>query len=290
MVGLRLMAIVHRLAIERRAPGVALYLPTLGGQPPTGAFVADFAAAVVAALVDHPVETSRGLQQTPQTNESGRAALLRIALSHLGPDVPVHLHEIGASAGLNLRADHLPGLPSLEAGPMPEIVQRSGCDLDPLDPTTSDGRTALSSYVWVDDVVRFERLRHALQVAAQVPATVVRQDAATYVEGISLSQGTTTVVWHSAMWLYLPGDAKQRILRALTALGEGAAPDRRLAHVSWEWLPGVDDASAPFELVLRTWQGRPDDGSARLLARGHSHGGDVVLTGSTTLEGEPLLS
>jgi hypothetical protein len=288
MAGLRVMATVHRLALERKAPAVALHLPTLGGSAPSPGQQEAFALAVVAALVDHPEELAVGLAQTPQTNETGRSALLRAALSRLDPFLPVRLNEIGASAGLNLRADHLPGQAALEVGPLPAIIERRGCDLNPVDAATTAGRITLTSYVWVDDVERYELLRQALAVAREVPVELVEQDAGEFVAELALAEGTTTVLWQSAMWLYLPGSTQRRILSALTELGSHATASRQLAHISWEWEPDPDDMTAPFELVMRRWRGGPDDGVAYALVRGHGHGKRLVDAGHHALAAEPL--
>lgn len=267
--GLRLMAVVHLLAIERRVPRVALHLPTLGGTPPAGEdALREWQRNVVLALLDHPDSVTAGLAQTPQTNETGRALLLRCVLSRLTGSV--RLMEIGTSAGLNLRADHLPGNPLLEAGPMPLIVERLGCDRSPIDPTTQQGRSRLSSYVWVDDVERFQRLARAMDVAARVPARVVQADAADFAETLRLVRGTTTVVWHSAMWLYLQPQVRQRVLAAIDRLADQARSDTRLVHASWEWRVSGATANDPFELVWRRWG--DGDGSPVALAVGPSHG------------------
>jgi len=270
---------------------VALHLPTLGGRPPAGpAERASFRRAVVAALIQHEDVLRASLQHTPQTNETGRAPLLRMALSRQDPALPVRLREIGASAGLNLRADHLDGLPGLESGPLPEIVDRIGCDRAPVDVSTVEGRLLLSSYVWADDVVRFERLRHALAVADAVPATVVRADAAEFCEQLVLAPSTTTFVWQSAMWIYLPVETRMRVHGALATLGSTAAPSSPLVHCSYEWDPRTDGQPA-FSLVMRTWSGTRDDGRPRLLARGLSHGDDVrAAEGEMRLESDPLVN
>lgn len=286
--GLRIMAAVHGLALQRRAPTVAMFLPTLGGRTPTSVRdSAAFARAVVDALAAHPIELADAMDRTPQTNETGRAALLRCALSREDPTRPVRLFELGASAGLNLRADLLPGQAALEAGALPPVVERVGCDLNPVDCTTTAGRTLLSSYVWVDDVDRFGRLAAAMDIAAREPAELVQADAADFVAGLVLEPGTTTVVWHSAMWVYLTAETQQLICSALAGLGQRATPAMPLVHVSWEW---ADDDAAGFSLVVRRWDGGPASGRPRLLATGMSHGRDVVLTEPERwLEGEPLV-
>lgn len=277
--GLRAMAALHRLALERRAPAVALFLPTLGGTAPRSpGAIAAFRIAVVEALGEHGEVLVESLRRTPQTNETGRAALLRCALAREAAahgSLPVRLWEIGASGGLNLRADHLPGLPGLEAGPVPPIVERRGCDLDPVDITTVDGRLRLSSYVWVDDVDRFARLARALDVAMEVPAELVRMDAADFVRGLAPVRGRCTVLWHSAMWVYLSPDVRAAVLSELDRAGHAATSDAPLLHVSWEWDAGHTGPDG-FMLVVRRWDGT-DQGEPTLLARGMGHGSTVTM-------------
>ena len=289
--GLRVMAAVHLMALERQAPRVALRLPTLGGTPPrTAGEAAVFGRDVVAALADRPDVLRTSLARTPQTNETGRAALLRAVLSRENARRPVRLREIGASAGLNLRPDALPGIPALELGPLPPVADRVGCDLEPVDVETAAGRAWLSSYVWVDDVARFERLRRALAIAREIPATVLRADAALFCADLHTVPGTTTVLWHSAMWAYLSDAERSGILRGIARAGAGASAEAPLVHASWEWdtsLPG----DVAFGLVVRRWDGGPDDGRPRRLATGRSHGDQVEsLPEGTWLTGDPLLS
>jgi hypothetical protein len=273
------MATIHRLALDRQAPEVALALPTLGGRAPgTPSERAAFERLVVRTLLDHPAALSEHLARTPQTNEPGRAVLLRCALSRLDPAHPVRLFEIGASAGLNLRADYLPGDPALEAGPLPAIVERRGCDLDPVDVTTPEGRALLGSYVWVDDVARFQRLGAAMAVAQRVPAVLDRMAASEFVAGLAPVAGRTTVLWHSAMWIYLSAAERQALESHVAALGEQASADAPFVHVGWEWDPtGSPDAA--FDLTVTRWSGDSVDGVPQVLARGRSHGVGVTLAG-----------
>ena len=275
--GLRVMAAVHRLALERQAARVAMCLPTLGGTAPvTPRERAQFRSDVVSALSADLQVLRASLAHTPQTNDPGRAALLRCALSRLDPAMPVRLREIGASAGLNLRADALPGRTDLEAGPLPMIVDRLGCDLSPVDPATSEGRTLLSSYIWVDDVERFRRLGEALRVAERIPAPVVEMDAVDFCSRIASEEGVVKVLWHSAMWAYLPESTRAGIRREVKRIGSTATATAPFVHVAWEWdtdLPGP----VPFGLVVTRWDGSDSDGQPRLLATGGSHGNDIRL-------------
>ena len=274
-VGLRVMGCVHRLAIDRLAPAVAVCAPTLGGTSPFTARHADeavaaFSHAVVDALVSHTTQLTGALARVPQTNEPGRARALRVALAMTS--LPVRLVELGASAGLNLRADHLPGDPAVEQGPQPQVKDRLGCDLNPVDPTTTEGRTWLSGFVWLDDTDRFAALAHALDVAAAIPATVVRSDACTLVPTVELVDGTTTVVWHSALWPYLTAPQRASLETSLDHLGSTATPQAQLWHVSWE--PGPDGPQR-FELVVRRWTGGPS--SCEVVAAGDPHGRSITL-------------
>ena len=51
------------------------------------------------------------------------------------------------------------------------VVERRGCDRGPVDPTTTDGRLALTASIWADQTTRLDRLRGALELAARFPAS-----------------------------------------------------------------------------------------------------------------------
>ena len=103
--------------------------------------------------------------------------------------------------------------------------------MSPLDPTTEEGQLRLASYVWPDQVARLARLRGALNLAAQVPATVHRMPAVDFVRRLQLVPGTTTVLWHSVVWQYLSPAERTAVERALDDLAAGAGRRGRLAHL-----------------------------------------------------------
>lgn len=263
MVPLRLLAAAHRLVLERRAPQLAMFFASVGGTPPASDAARERCRrAFLAAVADHREEVAEALAEVPQTNEVGRteglAALLRRVNASFG--LPVRLHEIGCSAGLSLRVDELvrSGVVAArrtEWGDMPRIVERVGCDLAPIDPASAEGRLRLTSYVWPDHVDRFERLRGALAVAERVPVRVVAADAVEHVRALRLEVGTTLVVWHSAMWMYLSRESRSEIDSALAALGAQADPSCPLVSITLE--PTAGDASArhAFRLRMATWPG-----------------------------------
>src|SRR5262249_23205228 len=61
------------------------------------------------------------------------------------------------------------------------VAERAGCDPNPLDPTTDEGRTTLLSFVWPDQADRLALVRAACDVARRVPATVERANGADWV-------------------------------------------------------------------------------------------------------------
>ncbi|MFM1966408.1 MAG: hypothetical protein RL134_2133 [Actinomycetota bacterium] len=263
MVPLRLLSAVHRLALSREAPEIALYLPTTGGTAPRhDADRERLRRAFLAVLDSHRDAIAAALTRVPQTNEVGRtvglAALLRRVERGFG--LPVRLQEIGCSAGLALRVDALVSEGIVPAdhvgwGPLPLIVERVGCDLAPVDAGITDGRLTLSSFVWPDHLERFERLRRSLDVASRIDVALVTSDALDFVRGLELQPGTTLVVWHSAMWLYLSQDKREEIRASLDSLGRDAKRDAPLVHIALEPVSEDRDAQHRFTLAMTTWPG-----------------------------------
>jgi hypothetical protein len=275
---LRLLGSLHRLVLERRAPELALFYPSVGGTADARVHRGVW-PVLQAALVEHADELRAGLARVPQTNEVGRAVPLLGGLALVSAwtgGADVRLHEIGASAGLNLRADHFPvgpgllldpGPGGLPAAPAYRVVERRGADLHPVDPTTAEGRLTLTSYVWPDDTVRLERLRAALDVARTVPVDLRAESAADLVESLALVEGEVTVLWHSVMWQYVAEPERARVLAALGRLGARAGSRRRLAHLRFE--PAVAGAGGHHEIRLTRW---PGGGGDTLVGTAPAHG------------------
>ncbi len=285
MLPLRLLSAVHRLALAREAPEMAIYLTTTGGMAPRDdAGRASLRRVFLATIDSHRDVIADALARVPQTNEVGRttglAALLRRVERGFGH--PVRLHEIGCSAGLSLRVDALVAAGVVAEdhsawGPLPRIVERVGCDLAPVNAATTEGRLTLTSFVWPDHLDRFERLRGALDVADGIDVSLMTSDAMDYVRGLELECGTTLVVWHSAMWLYLSPESRAGIQTALEQLGRQATLDRPLVHIALEPISAEPGGQHRFTLSMTTWpdlEGIP--------------GGVEVPWGTTPPSGEPV--
>jgi hypothetical protein len=298
LVGLRLLAAAHRLVLARRAPALAAYFPTAGGVAPrTSEARAVFGEALVDALVGNPEVLLSALARIPQTNETGRALPLRGALGRVSSahGLPVRLHELAASAGLNLRVDVMPWAQAPIGGPM-RIVERAGCDLRPLDPTHAEDRLTLASYIWGDDLTRFERLRTAFTLAQRVPAELRAMSAGSYLSSLLQQDpvpGQTLVIWHSATWFYLERTSRAEIRALIRKLAARASAVSPLVHVSWEWQREAGDPMRSFALVGRSWPAagawapwRP--GTPVQLGSGPAHGMPMRWAEPKPLSSDPL--
>lgn len=282
---LRFLGAVHRLVLEGRTPTLAAHYPSVGGAPGPG-LAADFLAAVA----EHRAAVEARITDGVQTNEVGRCAVLAPGLAVIArrSGLPLRLLECGASGGLNLRWDHYwydtgestlgdPGSPvrfvdAWRAGPdgLPdlaapvEVVERSGCDRNPLDVTSEVGRLTLRSYLWPDQVERAARLEAALAVAARVPVSVEAADLGPWAEQrlAEPAPGVVTVITHSIVWQYVGRESRDRLRRALRAAGERATPRAPVAWLRFE------PAGAVGDLRLTWWPG----GDEAVLATAEYHG------------------
>ncbi|MCE7080548.1 DUF2332 domain-containing protein [Streptomyces sp. ST2-7A] len=228
-------------------------------------------------------------ERRTQTNEVGRCAALLPVLAALPQ--PLALIEVGASAGLCLQPDRyryryrdadgeLPPIGPVESpvvldcglsGPVPvpkeppAVAWRAGIDLNPLNPADPDDARWLTSLVWPGEWQRprAERLAAALRVAAADPPPVLRGDLNETVAGLidRVPLGTTPVVFHSAVLMYLDRAGRDAFARTvldspahwLCNESPGVYPDHA------EGVPPVPEGIAgetrsPFLLAL---DGRP---------------------------------
>lgn len=268
-------------------PLVAFY-PSMGGSEPADqawpAFV-DFCDQF-RSEIDALVRTRR-----VQTNEVGRCGVLlpAFALAHDAFGWPLHLVELGPSAGLNLffdqyryeysnihtlggasgvvihtdlRGEHLDALPLPTS--LPAVAKRTGVDVRPIDVNDRDAMLWLEALIWPSDASRFERFRAAVANARLNPPDLRQGDGLTMVPALvaGVAAKHLPCVYHSNAIYQMSRQWRTDFAQMLDATGK----TRDMAHISLEWL---DDETEP-QLRLSMW--RNGERTDRHLARCHPHG------------------
>ncbi|MGH2774967.1 MAG: DUF2332 domain-containing protein [Actinomycetota bacterium] len=289
MLPLRFMAAMHSLVLRDRAPELARFYPSAGGD---GKFIEAWPAFVSA--LEENIDEVHTLSGFPvQTNEVGRCAALVGGFLRISHDTgkPLRLLEVGSSAGLNLRWDRYRYVsPTGSWGPSNsavhmrwdappahldarlEIADRRGCDPSPLNPLNENDRTRLLSAVWPDQVERVERTRGAFAEAPSVPVEIDQGSAMAWLPRLleEPSEGVATVIFHSIVLQYLSDQERADFLQLIDEAGESATDRAPLAHLTLEPDPGMSG----FPVRLRMWP----NGKATVLAQSGPHGGDIVWT------------
>jgi hypothetical protein len=284
VLGLRLLGAVNRLVLTGEEPALGdayergdvttawqRLRETLGRNAPA-----------LRDSLEHPV----------QTNEVGRSAALLFGFLTVYAEtaLPLRLLEVGASAGLNLRWDRYRyeadgfiwgpvGSPvklefelSGESPELPsgvEIGSRQGCDAAPIDSSTAEGRLTLLTYIWPDQKERIARMRAALEVATEVPASIDAEPATAWARRRLEQQvpGQATVVYHSIVTQYLGEEERAALFAGIREAGSRATAEAPLA-----WLR-MEPADELADVHLTLWPGGED----RRLARAGYHGNPVRL-------------
>lgn len=167
-------------------------------------------------------------------------------------------------------------LPALAA--WPQIAERVGVDLDPVDVHDADAVRWLMGCVFADQPRRVQRLRAALLAAREHPPAIVRGDGPSLV-GELAGSGAPDVhpaVWHSLVLAYTFESEQRALTASLDRLG--AATD-----LTWIYLeapagtPGLPTpatarrraAGADCALVAVTYRG--GQRTVRQLAAADAH-------------------
>lgn len=182
-----------------------------------------------------------------QTNHVQRAIGLRLGLAAIADRIgnaPVHLLEVGSSAGLLLRhaeygyrlGDRMFGNaaspvqvvcewrgpePAPDLDRVPRIASTTGIDLNPLDPADPADRLWLEALVWPEDRHKARQLRTALGVAAGSLVTVLTGDAIELCPqwAAGLPAGDARVVFHCATRMHVPADRRPLFDDAIASTG-----------------------------------------------------------------------
>lgn len=283
-----LFAAVHFLLLRGAEHRLRDFYATLDGMERGDPYPAfrDFVRAhekEVAALVETRVTN---------TNEAARSCVLRAGFAALaGREAgPLHLIEIGPSAGLNLvwdrygmryrkdgaaLAEILPGAPLMleceirgdtmpPLTPVPVIASRVGLELNPVDLSNRDDRDWLRALTWPDQPHRLERLDRAIAIARKDPPRIIGGDALALLPDAlaKVPPRDAVCVYHTIAVYQFSAEMKQ----ALTAILTMAGLRRPVWHLSFEF-----DGAADYALTLT----RHGDGLAEpsRLAIAQAHGG-----------------
>jgi hypothetical protein len=242
-----LFGAVHYLLLADPQEPLADYYPTLRSEPlsPADAFPAfrEFCMHHEKEILDL-VAT-----RLVQTNEVGRTACLTPAFAHvarLSGDGLLHMIDIGAAAGMNLLFDRYrldygrltwgdPGsrvriacelkdgaeLPL--ASWQPNVSQRVGVDLNPIDLTSESEARWLRALIRPDRRESAEVLAQAMAVVIENPPTILQGDAVTLLPSLlaEVSTNETACVYQSYALEYFPEDARREFGRILDDFGAG---------------------------------------------------------------------
>ena len=286
-VPLRLTGALHYLALSGRDATLADIYPPKGADIPG-------TETIFGAIDRNGAFIDRYLDGPPQTNETGRSAILLPCFLHLRDrfDMPLVLSELGSSAGLNQNWHRYRyeygrwswgdlGSPVTLAcewrgeDPPPghlraAVSDCAGCDIAPVPIGTEDDRLRLTSYVWADQPTRLARLAGALSVAADHPPSIEAAGAGDWLARRleAARPGELHVVFHTIMWQYMPHTEQQRAQSLIEEAGRRATPDTPFAWLRFE----PDGAGDGAGLTATIWPGGPDGGETVTLGRGDFHG------------------
>ncbi|HWY62104.1 MAG TPA: DUF2332 domain-containing protein [Rhizomicrobium sp.] len=280
----------HRLREYYRSLGGTAYRPNDGAGPELFSVFRDF-------VMQHQQEVQRLVEtRVTNTNEVGRSAMLRAGFGALAGMGPLHLIEIGPSAGLNMiwdrygirymregvtAAEVMPGAPLVlscdlrsnavpPVGYCPHIAGRIGLELNPVDLKNSNDRDWLRALVWPDQPHRLERLEAAIQMFLETPAEIRAGDALVLLpEALAeIPPDEAVCVYHTITTYQFSAEMRTALEALLVTVGLS----RPVWHLSFEFDGGSDYA------VTLTHH-RAGVANARTLGLAQPHGGWIAWAG-----------
>lgn len=283
-LALRLAGALHALARNGLDPELTAFY-----MEPEHSSESKFLPTVMAAIKKHDTNLLPWLDNAPQTNEVARATAIYAGLSVISDryGLPISLHEMGCSGGLNLQCAQFGyrfggrtfgdtnsrlQLEPAWKGTLPpksdvKVVSRQGCDLNPLSVNNADDAEKLVAYLWPDQPDRIARVEAAIEIAKADPPTLERADAAGWVEKkfrADDNQNAVRVLVDTIAWNYFPQPVKNRITTHLETVGAQTSQHHPIAWLTFEF---DDDDLGPF-LKVRTW---PGNNEAEILASADPH-------------------
>lgn len=280
-----LFGAVHDMLLAGAEHRLRDYYPSVVGERAlapvdAGPVFLDFCRVHRAALMDL-IRT-----KLVQTNVVRRAIGLRFALSAIAreTDRPVHLIEVGASAGLLLFVDRYRcvvggqafgpqaadvtldcewrGTTTPELGVLPPIASRIGIDLHPVDVTDAVQRRWLRALVWPEDLGAARLLDSALRSVVADPPRVLAGDAVDVCPriGRELPSGEPRVVFHAAVRMHVPADRQPTFDAAIDTIGDHGP----LYHV-WLEPPAAPHFPWPADDRMALSMHGPDDDRPRAI-------------------------
>lgn len=309
-VTLLLAAALHREVLSGNAPQLTGYYPTAPAtQPGPRAMSVTFPLAIRETILANRESLAGFIRAANvQTNETSRGLVWLLPVACLGWPA-AHLVELGASAGLNLVADRRayrladaadpshtvltlgggsPQFTTLTSGtadipPLaccPNILSRTGGDMNPFHLRAPDDELTLASFVWGDQAARMARLREGIAALRDVeptnaPVRLMRlrlpEELPGFLGTLPRRTDAPVVLYNTTVTMYLPDRGAS--LRGIIA--EWAASQTvPVLWVQWEpWWGGPE----PPEKEWLSWSADywPNDGrasSSLRLAWVHPHG------------------
>jgi hypothetical protein len=199
------------------------------------------------------------------TNETGRCAVLLPAFHLISEEVeraPLHMIEIGCSAGLNLtwdrfhydygqgrtigsstspvqiKCDVRDGAPLPNLSELPDIASRQGLELNPVDLNDEHFRRWLRALIWPEQTDRAERLDAAINLTLEHPPQIHSGDAVKTLPAVfeGLPEGEPVCVYHSLVFYQITESARQVVYTCLDRL----ALSRPVFRVAYEMGEGSE--------------------------------------------------
>ena len=292
-------AAVHMLLLSGIRHELANFYPSVTGMP---AIAEDPFPHFRSFCLEHAEQIKRTItERRVQTNVVERCGLLLPAFGIVAERVdhkPLHLVEIGCSAGLNLlwdkysfnygtdrsygdcssvvqisvelRGEAAPPLPDK----IPPIAARVGIDLNPIDVWDDDATQWLRALVWPEDDARLRRLNAAMSIAQADPPTLMKGDALELLPGVlaDASGDAALIVYHTHTVNQFSAEARQRLDEMLSQ--EGSRRD--LYWISSEYRASprrwLTDDTGSVRPTLRLVSFEDGIRQERTLARCHHHG------------------